>query len=259
MSLRAAMAVEVLKLRRSVAARSATVLLVVLVPLGSVGMVALARSPRTVGATAVKLTDYATGDLTTTHLMVCSQVLSVATLFAGGFFAASSFGRELESGTAGTLFGLAVPRGTIALAKCLVTLAWLAGCVVLTVAATVATSAAVAAGSGISFAAWTGARTALVAGFLGGGLALPFAWLATVTRSQLGTIGGLIGMVALTQMVVLLGGGSWFPYAVPSLWTGTGGARAAAAITLPELLLTAVVAPLATAAVVQAWRRLTNV
>jgi ABC-2 type transport system permease protein len=259
-ALRAALAVETLKLRRSTVARIATALLVVLVPLGSVGMVALARSPQAVGPTAAKLADYATGDLATTHLLVCAQVLSVAALAAGGFFVAWSFGRELESGTAGALFGLAVPRGTIALAKCLVALAWIAGCVVLTVAVTVAASAAVATASGAPFeGALAAAREAVLAGLLGGGLALPFAWVATVTRSQLGTVGALVGMVALTQIVVLLGGGSWFPYAAPSLWAGMGGADAAAAITLPHLLLAAAVAPLAIAAVVDAWRRLTNV
>jgi ABC-2 type transport system permease protein len=258
-ALRAALAVEALKLRRSVVARLASGLLVVLVPLGSVGTVALARSPRAVGPTAAKLADYATGDLTTTHLVVCAQILSVAALVAGGFFVAWSFGRELESGTAGALFGLAVPRGTVALAKCLVTLAWIAGCLVLTVSVTVAASAAVAAGSGASFEAWPGVLTALVAGLLGGGLALPFAWVATSTRSQLGTVGALVGVIATTQIVVLLGGGSWFPYAAPSLWTGMGGPDAAAAVGLPHLLLAAAVTPLAIAAVVHAWRRLTNV
>jgi ABC-2 type transport system permease protein len=261
MNFRAALAVEALKLRRSTVAQIATALLVLLVPLGSVGMVALARSPQAVGPTAAKLADYATGDLATTHLLVCAQVLSVAALAAGGFFVAWSFGRELESGTAGALFGLAVPRGTIALAKCLVALAWVAACVVLTVAVTVAASAAVTAASGEEFGpgAWAEARNAVVAGLLGGGLALPFAWVATVTRSQLGTVGALVGMVALTQIVVLLGGGSWFPYAAPSLWAGMGGADAAADVGLAHLLLAAAVAPLAVAAVVQTWRRLTNV
>ncbi|MFI2363073.1 ABC transporter permease [Promicromonospora sp. NPDC019610] len=258
-ALRAALAVESLKLRRSVVARLATALVVVLVPLGSVGMVALARSPRAVGPAAAKLADYATGDLTATHLLVCAQVLSVAALAACGFYVAWSFGRELESGTAGALFGLAVPRGMIALAKSLVALAWIASCVLLAVAVTVAASAAVAAASGGSFGAWSGMWTALAAGLLGGGLALPFAWVATVTRSQLGTVGALVGVVALTQIVVLLGGGTWFPYASPSLWAGMGGADAAAAVGPPQLLLAAAVGPLAIAAVVQSWRRLTNV
>src|SRR5690606_6466930 len=140
------------------------------------------------------------------------------------------FGRELESGTAGALFGLAVPRGTVALAKCLVALAWIVSCVVLAVAVTVAASAVVATVSGEPLPAMAGALGAVAAGTLGGGLALPFAWVATVTRSQLGTVGALAGMVALTQIVVLLGGGSWFPYAAPSLWAGMGGADAAAAV-----------------------------
>jgi ABC-2 type transport system permease protein len=260
-SLRTALSVEALKLRRSVVARLATVLLLVLVPLGSVGMVALARSPRAVGPTSAKLADYATGDLATTHLLVCAQVLSVAVLAAGGFFVASSFGRELETGTAGALFGLAVPRGTIALAKCLVALVWVAACVVVTVAVTVAASAAVTAASGETFGqgAWASASTALAAGLLGGGLILPFAWVATVTRSQLGTVGALVGVIALTQIVVLLGAGSWFPYAAPSLWAGLGGPTAAAAVGLPHLLLAAAVAPAAILAVRHAWRRLTNV
>jgi ABC-2 type transport system permease protein len=258
-ALRAALAVETLKLRRSTVARIATALLVLLVPLGSVGMVALARSPQAVGPTAAKLADYATGDLATTHLLVCAQVLSVAALAAGGFFVAWSFGRELESGTAGALFGLAVPRGTVALAKCLVALAWIASCVVLAVAVTTAASAVVAGISGEPFAAWAGVRDAVTAGLLGGGLALPFAWVATVTRSQLGTVGALVGMVALTQIVVLLGGGTWFPYAAPSLWAGMGGADAAAAVGPPHLMLAVAMAPLGAAAVVRAWRRLTNV
>lgn len=259
-ALRAALAVETLKLRRSVVARLATGLLAVLVPLGSVGMVALARSPQAVGPAAAKLADYATGDLAATHLAVCAQVLSVAVLAAGGFCVAWSFGRELETGTAGALSGLAVSRGIIALAKCLVALAWIAGCVLLTVGLTLAASAVVTAVQGTALAgAWAGARTALVAGLLGGGLALPFAWVATVTRSQLGTVGALVGMVALTQIVVLLGGGTWFPYAAPSLWAGMGGAEAASAVGLPHLFLAAAVGPLAVAAVVLAWRRLTDV
>jgi hypothetical protein len=55
------------------------------------------------------------------------------------------------------------------------------------------------------------------------GLIMPFAWVITVTRSRLGTVGGLVGVVALT------------------------------------LPLAEAVAPLATDAVMHAWRRLTKV
>ena len=91
------------------------------------------------------------------------------------------------------------------------------------------------------------------------GLALPFAAVATATRSALATVGALIGVVALTQVVVLVGAGAWFPFAVPSLWTGTGGPGAAAEIGGGALALTAAVAPAAAVLVVAQWRRLTDV
>lgn len=256
---RAAIAVEMLKLRRAVVVHLASVLLVAGVPLASIGAVALARSPHAAGPSAAKLADYATGDLGTAHLAACAQVLSVATLMAGGFALAWAFGRELERGTAGALFGLPVARSTVALAKCVVAAAWLGACVACAVLLSVTASIVVTAAAGSSFAAWPAAGTAVAAGLLSAGLSLPFAWLATVTRSQLGTVGGLVGLVAVTQVVVLLGGGRWFPYAVPSLWAGMGGAEAAAGIGPLQLLLSAAVAPLAAVATVHAWRRLTNV
>jgi ABC-2 type transport system permease protein len=261
---RAAWEVESLLLRRSPVVRIATPLLVLLVPLGSAGLVLLARSPRLAGAAAPKLAQYAGGDLASAVLNASSQVLSVAVLGAGGFVVAWAFGRELADGTAGGLFGLAVSRRTIALARCLLVLAWSVACVVAAVA--VAVLVAVAASSWTAGAEpvdagqlWSESARGLGAGVIAAGLAFPFAWVATATRSPLGTVGALIGVVALTQVVVVLGGGTWFPYAVPSLWTGMGGATAAAAVGPPQLALTAAVAPAAILAVVHAWHRLTDV
>jgi ABC-2 type transport system permease protein len=259
---RAAWDVEWLLLRRSVVARIATPLLVLVVPLASTGLVALARSPRLSGAAAPKLAEYAVGDLAATMVSACAQVLSVAVLGAAGFVLAWAFGREFADRTAGGLFGLAVSRSTTALARCLVVLAWALACVVAAVGvavlvATVASSTGTAAADAEQVSAE--ATRALGAGVLAAGLAFPFAWVATISRSSLGTIGALIGVVALTQVVVVLGGGTWFPYAVPSLWTGMGGAAAAAAIKLPQLVMTAAVAPAAILAVTGAWHRLTDV
>lgn len=257
--LRVAWAVELTLLTRSTVVRLATPLLVLLVPIATVGLVALARSGRLSGTAAPKLAEYAVGDLSTTHLLVLGQVLAVAVLGAGGFAAAAAFGTPFADGTAGALFGLAVPRGTIALARCLVLVTWAATCVAASVAVTVGLSAVVGTPSGLPPTAWRAAATSLGAGLLAAGLALPFAWIATVTRSALGTVGALVGTVAVTQVVVLLGGGLWFPYAVPSLWTGTGGVEAAAAVGPAHLGLTAAMAPMALLAVVRAWRRLTDV
>ncbi|WP_407320406.1 hypothetical protein UQW22_08125 [Isoptericola halotolerans] len=256
-----ALRVETLAWRRSAVQRITTPLLVLLVPLAAVGLVALARSGAVVGAGAAKLADYADGPLSATHLAVAGQVLSVGLLMAGGFAYAAAFGQPLSDGRAGAMFGLATPRSTIALARCLVVLGWAAACVVLAVGLTAAASTAAAALSGEPFtaAAWASAGRALLAGLLAACLAPPFAAVATATRSPLGTVGALIGIVAATQMIVLVGGGAWFPYAVPSLWTGTGGPEAAASVTPVALWLTAAVAPVAVAVVVRQWRRLTDV
>ncbi|MEU2199163.1 ABC transporter permease [Isoptericola sp. NPDC019482] len=256
-----ALRVEALGWRRSTVQRLATPLLIALVPLASVGMTALARSGAVAGAGAAKLADYAAGDLATTHLVVAGQILSVAVLMAGGFAVAATFGQPLADGRAGAWFGLATPRGTLALARVLVVLGWVAACVVAAVALTVGASAAAAASVSAPFGpeAWEAAARALAAGLLGAGLVLPFAAVATATRSALATVGALIGVVALTQVVVLVGAGAWFPYAVPSLWTGTGGPGAAAEVGVGALALTAAVAPAAAVLVVAQWRRLTGV
>ncbi len=251
-----AWAVELLKLRRSVLVRVVTPLLVLGVPLASVGAVWLARRPHLPGTASAKFGAYATGPLAGAHLEVCGQVLSVAALGAGGFAAAWSYGREFTEGTAGALFGLAVPRVAIAVAKGLVLACWLAVCVVTCVGVTFVLSVAVG-GDAMSVGPQIG--VALGAGMLAIGLASPFCWVATITRSPLGTVGVLVGLVAVTQVVVVLGAGSWFPYAIPSLWAGAGGPEAAAQITPAALSLTAVVAPFGLALAGRAWARLTNV
>jgi ABC-2 type transport system permease protein len=252
-----ALRVEALAWRRSTVQRLATPLLALLVPLAAFGLVALARSGAVVGAGAAKLAPYASGDLAATSLDATGQVLSVAALMATGFAVAAVFGQPLADGRAGAYFGLATPRSTVAVARCLVVLGWASACVVVAVALAVVTSAGVPSGPGA--VAWTAAGRALVAGLLGAGLAVPFAAVATATRSPLATVGALIGVVALTQMVVLVGGGSWFPYAVPSLWTGMGGPEAAAGIGAGGLLLAAAVAPAGLVVVVRQWRGLTDV
>lgn len=262
--LRAALQVEALLLRRSAVLRIAVPVLAALLPFAAFGAVALARSGYGAGAAAVKLAPYVTGEPGATVMVVLAQILSVAALAAGGFASAWAFGQPFADGTAGASFGLTVPRTTIALARCLVVLGSLAAAVV---AATLVGLALATLGAAVlpegapSTTPGLGQATAsaLVAGLLGVGLALPFAWVATVTRSAFGTVGVLIAVIALTQVIVLLGAGSWFRYAASSLWTGMGGAEAAADVGLPQLVLTASVGPIAVLAAVHAWQRLTDV
>lgn len=252
--LRAAWSLEFLKLRRSVVARLITPLLTVVVPLGAIGAVGLARSPELPGAAAAKFTSYASGDLATTHLLVVGQILSVALLTAGGFAAAWSHGREFGAGTAGALAGLWVPRRTVGLVKALLLVVWLAACLAASIVVTILFSLGV--GGRLSPGMWQEGVTAVLAGLLAIGLVPPFACVATLTRSQLGTVGALVGVVTVTQIVVVLGAGAWFPFAVPSLLTGMGGDEVAGEMGVGSILITAAVGPVAVLAIAWQWGRL---
>ncbi|PFG44511.1 ABC-2 type transport system permease protein [Isoptericola jiangsuensis] len=257
-----ALRVEAAAWRHSTVARLTTPLLVLLVPAACVGLVALARSGAIVGAGGAKLVGLGSADAATDQLVAAGQVLAVAGLMAGGFALAAAFGAPLADGRVGGWFALAVPRDVVALARAVVVLAWTAACAVaatVVVVACAATTAALDPGVAWDGGHWAAAGRAVVAGVLSAGLALPFGAVATWTRSPLATVGALVGTVAVTQVVVMLGGGAWFPWAVPSLWTGTGGDAAAAAVHGPALLLTAAVAPVFLAVLVGQWRRLTDV
>ncbi len=86
-------------------------------------------------------------------------------------------------------------------------------------------------------------------------LALPLAWVATVLRGYLSGISTLLGIIVVTQIVTAISGaGGWFPYAAPSLWTGMGGAEAAAAVTPVQLMLAIPVGLLGAWAAAHRWR-----
>lgn len=254
---RAFWSLEVLKLGRSVVARLGTAVLIGLVPLGAIEAVALARSPGLPGVAAIKFAPYATGDLAATHLLVAGEILSVAVLTVGGFACAWSYGREFADGTAGALVGLPARLWTAAAAKALLLASWLSSCVLAALAVTLLLSLAVGGQPGAE--AWHNTAVGALAGLLAVALVMPFAWVASVTRSPLGTVGVLIGVVAVTQIVVVLGAGAWFPYAVPSLLSGMGGSQAAAEIGPGSLIATAALAPLAVFAVAHRWHRLDDI
>lgn len=248
---------ELLKLRRSVVARVITPLLTVVVPLGAIGAVGLARSPELPGAAAAKFAPYATGDLATTHLLVAGQILSVAMLTAGGFAAAWSYTREFTEGTAGALVGHVPPRWSVGMAKAGVLIGWLVVC--LAGSLVVTTLLSLLAGGRLGVDAWQQLGMAAVAGLLAVALVVPFAWVATVTRSPLGAVGVLIGVVMVTQIVVVLGAGAWFPYAVPSLLTGMGGDEVAGEIGAGSILLTVGLGVGAMPVAAWQWQRLDDI
>ena len=161
---------------------------------------------------------------TTTALGFLTEAIGIGGLFVFGLVFIWVFGREFADRTVKDLLALPVPRAAIVAAKFAVAAAW---CVLLAV--------------------WTGALgvgivTALrlpgaVAGTLGPGLVrllltalmtialvAPFALLASVARGYLAPVGVILLATFLGQIVTALGYGAYFPWAVPALYAGIGGA-----------------------------------
>lgn len=184
------------------------------------------------------------------YLGTGAEVMAVAVLLCLGFGFAWCFGREFTEGTVVGLFCLPVGRSVIALAKCTVLLVW---SVLVSIASTL-----VLLGVGLALGHlgsqpprwWLPLGVCLLTACN----TVPLAWLATVTRGYLGAVGGLIGLVVLTQLVTSFGGGGWFPWAVPGLWAGFGGTEIQ--VRKLQFVLPVVVALISVGGTMKRWRGL---
>lgn len=240
---------ELLKLVRSTVARVATAVLVLAVPLLAMGLAAAAEQGGD-STLAQKVRPMVRGSGWDAVTSTTGQVLTVAVLLAAGFVVSWTFGREITQATVEPLLVSRPSRAQVVSAKLLVVTAW-------AVAAS-ATSVVVALGLGLLLppdtgSPWPGAARAVVGGVLAGLLALPFGLVATWGRDALAGVGGVLGIVVVTQVVTVVGVGAWFPWAAPGLWLGMGGADVV--VTGWQLATAPAVAATAWAATVGWWRR----
>jgi ABC-2 type transport system permease protein len=244
----AAVRVEALKLTRS--------------PVGIVGSAAIVLGIATL--CAVMMAALASGDAQLVAKLgpgasrdwpglvgAAAQISGAGGLLAFGVVAAWLFGREFTEGTITGLFGLPVGRGTIAAAKLAVYAAWGTGVSAAVVVVVLLLGLVLGFGAPDA-AAWEELGRLLVLGVLSVGVAVPTAWVATITRSLLGGVSVAIGLVVVAQVGVLAGGGGWVPLAAPALWALSGGA-AVSAVQLGGAVAFAVVAGTAT---IWTWHRL---
>ncbi len=251
--MRAALGVELLKLRRAPVARVAGAVLAVLLPLVGAGMVWAAwhggDSPM-----ALKVRPMLIGTGWDAYLGVLGELMSVGGFLAIGFVLSWTVGREFTDRTVGALLAQPTPPGRILLAKLVVVTGW--ALTVGVAGVVVALPAGLALGLGMPGpAALTQVGRLLVILLLTVLLALPLAWVSTRLRGYLSGIATLIGLLVLTQLVTVAGAGAWFPFAAPSLWSGMGGAEAAAAVTPVQLALAVPVGLLGALAATLAWQR----
>ncbi|MGP3989323.1 ABC transporter permease [Streptomyces sp. 3N207] len=241
--------VEAMKMRRAPVAVICTAV-IVLAPALLAAAAILALRANSSSSFAAKARLLVHGSSWAAYLGTGTQVMAVAVLLGLGFGFAWCFGREFTEGTVAALFGLPTGRGGIALAKCTVLLAW---SVLVSIASTLALFGVglLLGDLGSQPPRWW---LPLGVSLLSACNTFPLAWLATVTRGYLGAVGGLIGLVVATQLVTSFGSGGWFPWAVPGLWSGLGGAEFQVAGV--QLVLPVAVALISIVATTMRWRSL---
>lgn len=245
-----AFAVELLKLRRSTVVRVATLLLGLAVPAMGLAFHLVAVGDSLVGPLAGKAAALSIGEGWTAYLRMVDQIAAVAVFLGAGIVTAWSFGREHTDGTFPSLFSIAVPRSSVAVAKFGALIVWI----------TVASSLLVVAALGLGLAGRVGPTfavgEAVRLGAVTAGaalLSLTVAIAASAGRGPLPAIGAIVMLVAISQVAVLFGTGGWLPFAVPGL-AAVAGADGYDSINAIQLALVPITA-LTGAAVTVAWWR----
>ncbi|MEW5868217.1 MAG: ABC transporter permease [Chloroflexota bacterium] len=192
-------------------------------PLGIAFLIFVSRNPeisKQLGLISAKadLVKYAATDWPT-YLALFAMLIA-----AGGFFlfvlvVSWTFGREFVDGTLKDMLAVPVPRTSILLAKFIVAAGWSVALAAGILIAGLITGVAIGLPGGSPGVLLQGAG--LLAGCAGLTIAvvLPFAFFASAGRGYLLPVGMAILALMSANLVVLLGWGELYPWAVPGLFS----------------------------------------
>lgn len=246
-----ALRVESLKFRLAPVVWLTTLVMLVLVPLVTVGGYAVAHfAPGT--PSALKAQAMMHGQGWEALYSLAAQAAGVVVALGVGIIISWCLGREFTEQTVVGLFAQPVPRARIALAKTLITLGWAAGVSLLI------TGLVLLGGSfsGLTlFGGLAGASKLLVLGLLVSAGMLPVAWVASAGRGYMPGVGAVLLITIVGQFATALGGGAWVPWTAPALWAGVTGPQAAAQVSLLQLLLPVLLGLLSVAALLHWWQK----
>lgn len=180
-----------------------------------------------------------------------AQITSAASLLGCGVVLAWMFGREFGEGTIVGLFALPISRGTIALAKLITYVLWISAVSVLIGAGLLAMGLVLGYGApGIED--WASLLRQIALTMLSGALAVPVAFIATISRSLLAAIGGTIALVVAGQVAAIAGANGWMPLIAPALWAMSNGTE----VSLEQLAFVLVTSGACAVLVYRSWSRL---
>ncbi len=160
-----------------------------------------------------------------TFLNLMGQATTVGGAILFAFLAAWVVGREFADRTLRGLLANPTPRRTVVVAKAIV-IAWWG----LAVSAWVL-ALGLGVGALISLPDWSSAdavgtiASIVLAMVLTIGLQAWAMFFAGVGRGYIAPLAWAVGMVATSQVLSVLGWGSWFPWSVPAILAGAGGTQ----------------------------------
>jgi ABC-2 type transport system permease protein len=159
-----------------------------------------------------------------TYFNLLGQAVAIGGAILFAFLTAWVFGREFADKTIRGLLANPTSRGTIVLAKTTVVAIW----GLLITAWIVALGLVI--GALVDLPEWSASEgTAAVASIAFAAvltLALQSwaAFFASLGRGYIAPLAWTVAMIALSQILAVLGWGAWFPWSVPALLAGAGGA-----------------------------------
>jgi ABC-2 type transport system permease protein len=182
------------------------------------------------------------------------QAVTVGGAILFAFLTAWIFGREFADRTVRGLLAIPMHRRTVVLGKAIVTAAW-----------AVAITAWVMAlglllGALVGLPEWKAADVATALGGMALGALLTIAlqsataFFAGFGRGYIAPLAWAMAMIAVSQVLVVLGWGNWFPWSVPAILAGAGG-TAVEPVPPVAVVLVIVVALIGLAATIRWWER----
>jgi ABC-2 type transport system permease protein len=199
-----------------------TALASLFMPAGMAFLIFLARNPeisRRLGVVSAKadLVAYAGTDWAA-YLVLFAQVVSMGGFFFFVLAISWVFGREFADGTLKDMLAVPVPRLSILLAKFIVVIAWAALIIVLAIAFGLLMGVLLRLPGGSPQVVLQGVRVTVITACLAIAGVLPFALLASAGRGYLLPMGVAVLVLITANLIVLLGWGEYFPWAVPLLY-----------------------------------------
>lgn len=152
------------------------------------------------------------------YLSVVGQIIAAGGFFLLVFAVSWVFGREFADGTIKDLLAVPVPRSSILLAKFIVLGAWSVLHTLLIFAASLGMGTLLKLPGWSLNLLWRGWWMIFFTACLATAVSLLFAFFASIGRGYLLPIAAAIIAMVLTNLIIVLGWGEFFPWSVPLLY-----------------------------------------